>query len=66
MVHKAQNSKYLGLSLHKELPGAANIMYTGINSVSDPPPVTMYDLIRSALRSRPHGVVIGEARGMKA
>ncbi len=31
-----------------------------------PPPVTMYDLIRSALRSRPHGVVIGEARGAEA
>ena len=31
-----------------------------------PPPVTMYDLIRAALRSRPHGVVIGEARGAEA
>jgi type IV secretory pathway ATPase VirB11/archaellum biosynthesis ATPase len=31
-----------------------------------PPPVTMYDLIRSALRSRPHGVVIGEARGAES
>ncbi len=31
-----------------------------------PPPVSMYDLIRSALRSRPHGVVIGEARGAEA
>ncbi len=31
-----------------------------------PPPVAMYDLIRSALRSRPHGVVIGEARGAEA
>jgi len=30
------------------------------------PPVTMYDLIRAALRSRPHGVVIGEARGAEA
>jgi len=26
----------------------------------------MYNLIRSALRSRPHGVVIGEARGAEA
>lgn len=26
----------------------------------------MYDLIRAALRSRPHGVVIGEARGAEA
>lgn len=31
-----------------------------------PPAVTMYDLIRAALRSRPHGVVIGEARGAEA
>jgi len=31
-----------------------------------PSPVTMYDLIRAALRSRPHGVVIGEARGAEA
>jgi Flp pilus assembly CpaF family ATPase len=31
-----------------------------------PPPVTMYDLIRAALRARPHGVVIGEARGAEA
>jgi Flp pilus assembly CpaF family ATPase len=26
----------------------------------------MYDLIRAALRSRPHGVIIGEARGPEA
>jgi len=31
-----------------------------------PPPVTMYDLIRAALRSRPHGIVVGEARGPEA
>lgn len=30
------------------------------------PPVTMYDLIRAALRSRPHGIIIGEARGAEA
>jgi Flp pilus assembly CpaF family ATPase len=31
-----------------------------------PPPVTMYDLIRAALRTRPHGIIIGEARGAEA
>jgi len=31
-----------------------------------PPPVQMYDLIRAALRSRPHGEVVGEARGAEA
>ena len=29
-------------------------------------PVTMYDLVRAALRSRPHGLIIGEARGPEA
>jgi len=45
-----------------------NIIYTVTRpSVQGgPPPVTMYDLIRAALRSRPHGVVIGEARGAEA
>ncbi len=45
-----------------------NIVYTVTRpSVQGgPPPVTMYDLIRAALRSRPHGVVIGEARGAEA
>ena len=31
-----------------------------------PPAIQMYDLIRAALRSRPHGIVIGEARGAEA
>lgn len=31
-----------------------------------PPAITMYDLIRAALRSRPHGIVVGEARGAEA
>ena len=45
-----------------------NIVYTVTRpeSAGGPPPVTMYDLIRAALRSRPHGVVIGEARGPEA
>ena len=45
-----------------------NIVYTVTRPEirGGPPPVTMYDLIRSALRSRPHGVVIGEARGAEA
>jgi len=45
-----------------------NIIYTVTRpeSAGGPPPVTMYDLIRAALRSRPHGVVIGEARGPEA
>ncbi|RMD58280.1 hypothetical protein D6833_13055, partial [Candidatus Parcubacteria bacterium] len=45
-----------------------NIVYTVTRpeSAGGPPPVTMYDLIRAALRSRPHGVVIGEARGAEA
>ena len=45
-----------------------NIIYTITRpSVSGgPPPVTMYDLIRAALRSRPHGLIIGEARGAEA
>jgi type IV secretory pathway ATPase VirB11/archaellum biosynthesis ATPase len=45
-----------------------NIVYTVTRAEvkGGPPPVTMYDLIRAALRSRPHGVVIGEARGAEA
>lgn len=31
-----------------------------------PPAIEMYELIRAALRSRPHGIVIGEARGAEA
>lgn len=45
-----------------------NIVYTVTRSEirGGPPPVLMYDLIRAALRSRPHGVVVGEARGAEA
>ncbi len=45
-----------------------NIIYTVTRPEirGGPPPVSMYDLIRAALRSRPHGVVIGEARGAEA
>ncbi|GAB4577499.1 MAG: hypothetical protein Fur0022_02300 [Anaerolineales bacterium] len=45
-----------------------NVIYTVTRpSVQGgPPPVTMYDLIRAALRSRPHGIIIGEARGAEA
>jgi Flp pilus assembly CpaF family ATPase len=45
-----------------------NIVYTVTRPEirGGPPPVTMYELIRAALRSRPHGVVIGEARGAEA
>ncbi|MGD2156812.1 MAG: ATPase, T2SS/T4P/T4SS family, partial [Anaerolineales bacterium] len=45
-----------------------NVIYTVTRAEvkGGPPPVTMYDLIRAALRSRPHGVVIGEARGAEA
>ena len=46
----------------------ANIIYTvtrpEVNGGA--PPVTMYQLIRAALRSRPHGLIIGEARGAEA
>jgi type IV secretory pathway ATPase VirB11/archaellum biosynthesis ATPase len=31
-----------------------------------PPPVTMFDLLQAALRARPHGIIIGEARGAEA
>lgn len=45
-----------------------NIVYTVTRPdvKGGPPPITTYDLIRAALRSRPHGVVIGEARGAEA
>src|SRR5574339_1169125 len=45
-----------------------NIVYTVTRPEvkGGPPPITTYDLIRAALRSRPHGVVIGEARGAEA
>ena len=45
-----------------------NIVYTVTRPAirGGPPPVTTYDLIRAALRSRPHGIVVGEARGAEA
>src|SRR3990172_34769 len=45
-----------------------NIVYTVTRPKvkGGPPPITTYDLLRAALRSRPHGVVIGEARGPEA
>ncbi len=45
-----------------------NIIYTVTRPAlpDGPKPVTMYDLIRAALRSRPHGLIIGEARGAEA
>lgn len=45
-----------------------NIVYTVTRPEikGGPPAITTYDLIRAALRSRPHGVVIGEARGAEA
>lgn len=45
-----------------------NIIYTVTRPEirGGPPPVTMYDLVRAALRSRPHGLIIGEARGAEA
>jgi Flp pilus assembly CpaF family ATPase len=45
-----------------------NIVYTVTRPeiLGGPPPITMYDLVRAALRSRPHGLIIGEARGAEA
>ena len=45
-----------------------NVVYTVTRGEvrGGPPPVTMYDLIRAALRSRPHGIIIGESRGAEA
>jgi pilus assembly protein CpaF len=50
------------------LTDTQNIIYTVTRpeAKGGPPPITTYDLIRAALRSRPHGVVIGEARGAEA
>lgn len=45
-----------------------NVVYTVTRGEirGGPPPVTMYDLIRAALRARPHGIIIGESRGAEA
>jgi type IV secretory pathway ATPase VirB11/archaellum biosynthesis ATPase len=45
-----------------------NVLYTVTRPEikGGPPPITAYDLIRAALRQRPHGVIIGEARGADA
>jgi type IV secretory pathway ATPase VirB11/archaellum biosynthesis ATPase len=45
-----------------------NVVYTVTRPESrgGPRAVTMYDLVRAALRARPHGLVIGEARGAEA
>ena len=45
-----------------------NIVYTVTRPEihGGPPQITMYDLVRAALRSRPHGLIIGEARGAEA
>jgi Flp pilus assembly CpaF family ATPase len=45
-----------------------NVVYTTTRPErrEGPPQVSMYDLIKAALRSRPHGLVIGEARGAEA
>ncbi|HUF37837.1 MAG TPA: ATPase, T2SS/T4P/T4SS family [Anaerolineales bacterium] len=45
-----------------------NVIYTVTrgDTRGGPPPVSMYDLIRAALRARPHGIIIGESRGAEA
>jgi pilus assembly protein CpaF len=45
-----------------------NVVYTVTRPEvqGGPPPVTMFDLARAALRARPDGIVIGEARGAEA
>ena len=45
-----------------------NVLYTVTRpeTIQGPPPITMYDLVTAALRQRPHGLVIGEARGSEA
>jgi len=45
-----------------------NVVYTVTRPEvrGGPPPVTMFDLVRAALRTRPDGIVIGEARGAEA
>lgn len=45
-----------------------NVVYTVTRPEvrGGPPPVSMFDLARAALRTRPDGIVIGEARGAEA
>jgi Flp pilus assembly CpaF family ATPase len=45
-----------------------NVVYTVTRPEiqGGPDPITMYQLVRAALRSRPHGLIIGEARGEEA
>jgi pilus assembly protein CpaF len=45
-----------------------NVVYTVTRPEArgGPAPVTMFDLVRAALRARPDGIVIGEARGAEA
>lgn len=45
-----------------------NVVYTQTRpeSPEGPRAITAYDLIRAALRARPHGIVVGEARGAEA
>ena len=45
-----------------------NVVYTVTRPEvrGGPSPVTMFDLVRAALRTRPDGIVIGEARGAEA
>jgi Flp pilus assembly CpaF family ATPase len=45
-----------------------NVIYavTRVKASGGPTRVSMYDLIRAALRARPHGIIIGEARGAEA
>jgi pilus assembly protein CpaF len=46
----------------------SNVVYTVTRPEArgGPAPVTMFDLARAALRARPDGIVIGEARGAEA
>jgi Flp pilus assembly CpaF family ATPase len=45
-----------------------NVVYTVTRPEihGGPQAISMYDLVRAALRSRPHGLIIGEARGAEA